>query len=269
MNGLLLDHEATLRLGCFGVVFAVMAVWELLAPRRRLATPKGGRWRRNLALTLLNGVCVRLLLPLQAVGVAALAEKHDWGLLHIADVPPLIAIPAAVVAFDLAIYTQHWYFHRNPLFWRLHMVHHVDLDIDVTTGARFHPLEILLSMAIKMVLVLLIGAPAAAVVLFEILLNATSMFNHGNVRLGEALDRALRTVLVTPDMHRVHHSVIPQETFSNFGFNLPWWDRSFGTYRPQPREGHEGMSIGLPWFRDPDRVALRWLLLLPFRKSTW
>ena len=269
MNALLLDHEAALRLGVFGGVFAAMALWELLAPRRRLTTPKGARWRRNLALTLLNGGAVRLLVPLQAVGVAAIAAKNGWGLLPSAGLPPLVATAVAVIALDLAIYAQHWFFHRNPLLWRLHMVHHVDLDIDVTTGARFHPLEILLSMAIKMALVAALGAPVAAVVIFEILLNATSMFNHGNVRLGAPLDRALRTVLVTPDMHRVHHSVIPRETFSNFGFNLPWWDRLFGTYRPQPQEGHDGMAIGLPWFRDPGRVGLGWLLLLPFRGRTW
>lgn len=263
------DHETALRLGVFGGVFAVMAAWEVLAPRRKLSTPKGARWLRNLSLVLLNGVGVRLLVPLQAVGVAALAERNGWGLLQMAGVPPVLALPAAVVALDLAIYVQHWYFHRNPLLWRLHMVHHVDLDIDVTTGARFHPLEILLSMAIKMAVVLLLGAPVAAVVLFEILLNATAMFNHGNVRTGAALDRALRAVLVTPDMHRVHHSVIPRETFSNFGFNLPWWDRLFGTYRAQPQLGHDGMAIGLPWFRDPEQVGLGWLLALPFRKRTW
>ena len=260
---------AALRLGVFGGVFAVMAAWETLLPRRRLTTPKGARWLRNLSLAFLNGICIRLLVPLQAFGVAAIAEKNGWGLLQVAGVTPIVALPAAVVALDLAIYAQHWYFHRNPLLWRLHMVHHVDLDIDVTTGARFHPLEILLSMAIKMAFVLAIGAPAAAVVLFEILLNATAMFNHGNVRMGAALDRALRTVLVTPDMHRVHHSVIPRETFSNFGFNLPWWDRLFGTYRPQPQECHDGMEIGLPWFRDPGQVVLGWLLVLPFRKRSW
>jgi sterol desaturase/sphingolipid hydroxylase (fatty acid hydroxylase superfamily) len=269
VNAILFDHEAALRLGVFGGVFAVMAIWEMLAPRRQLTTPKGARWRRNLSLTLLNGSGVRFLVPLQAVGVAALAAKNGWGLLPVAGVHPAVAIALAVVALDLAIYAQHWYFHRNPLLWRLHMVHHVDLDIDVTTGARFHPLEILLSMAIKMALVLAIGAPVVAVVLFEILLNATSMFNHGNVRMGAALDRALRAVLVTPDMHRVHHSVIPRETFSNFGFNLPWWDRLFGTYRAQPQEGHDGMAIGLPWFRDPGQVVLGWLLVLPFRKRTW
>ncbi len=269
MNAFLLDHEAALRLGVFGCVFAVMAAWELRAPRRKLTTPKGGRWLRNLSLTLLNGICIRLLVPLQAVGVAALAEKNSWGLLQTAGVPQVVALPAAVVALDLAIYAQHWFFHRNPLLWRLHMVHHVDLDIDVTTGARFHPLEILLSMAIKMALVLAIGAPVAAAVLFEILLNATAMFNHGNVRIGEAFDRALRIALVTPDMHRVHHSVIPRETYSNFGFNVPWWDRLFGTYRAQPQEGHDGMAIGLPWFRDPGQVVLSWLLVLPFRRRTW
>lgn len=269
MNALFLDHEAGLRLGFFLGVFSLMAGWELIAPRRALSTPKGRRWARNFGLVTLNSVAVRLLVPLQAVGVAVLAEKWGWGLAGLSGQAPALSIVATVVILDLAIYAQHWYFHRNPLFWRLHMVHHVDLDIDVTTGARFHPVEILLSMAIKMILVLSIGAPVAGVVAFEILLNATALFSHGNVRIASGIDRLLRWVVVTPDMHRVHHSVLPQETFSNFGFNLPWWDRLFGTYRPQPREGHVGMSIGLPWFRDPGRVGLPWLLLLPFRKRSW
>ena len=269
MNAFLLDHEAGLRLGFFLGVFSLIAGWELLAPRRALSTPKGRRWARNLGLTALNSAAVRLLIPLQAAGVAAIAEKRGWGLAWLSGQAPALSIVATVVILDLAIYAQHWFFHRNQLCWRLHMIHHVDLDIDVTTGARFHPVEILLSMVIKMILVLSIGAPVAGVVAFEILLNATSLFNHGNVRIASGIDRLLRWVVVTPDMHRVHHSVLPQETFSNFGFNLPWWDRLFGTYRPQPREGHAGMSIGLPWFRDPGRVGLPWLLLLPFRKRSW
>jgi sterol desaturase/sphingolipid hydroxylase (fatty acid hydroxylase superfamily) len=269
VNAFLLDHVAGLRLGFFLGVFSLIAGWELLAPRRALSTPKGRRWARNLGLTTLNSAAVRLLIPLQAAGVAAIAEKRGWGLAWLSGQAPALSIVATVVILDLAIYAQHWYFHRNRFCWRLHMVHHVDLDIDVTTGARFHPVEILLSMGIKMGLVALLGAPAAGVVWFEILLNGTSMFNHGNVRIAVPVDRALRLLLVTPDMHRVHHSVVPRETGSNFGFNLPWWDRFFGTYRPQPAAGHTGMQIGLPWFRDPDRVGLGWLLALPFLKRTW
>lgn len=269
MNAFLLDHEAGLRLACFLTVFALMAGWEAIAPRRALSTPKGRRWLRNFGLAFLNSAAVRLLVPLQAVGVAALAEQRGWGLTRLSANSPWAPIIATVAVLDLAIYAQHWYFHRIPMLWRLHMVHHADLDIDVTTGARFHPVEILLSMAIKMILVLMIGAPVAGVVAFEILLNATSLFNHGNVRIGPGVDRVLRRLVVTPDMHRVHHSVVPRETASNFGFNLPWWDRAFGTYRPQPQAGHEGMSIGLPWFRDPDQAGLPWLLLLPFRRQRW
>ncbi|MHB8894118.1 MAG: sterol desaturase family protein [Candidatus Geothermincolia bacterium] len=266
MNAFLIDHETGLRLAFFLGVFSLIAAWELLAPRRALSTPKGRRWARNIGLTALNSAAVRLLVPLQAVGVAAQVEQQGWGLAGLSGRAPVLSIVATVAILDLAIYAQHWSFHRNPYFWRLHMVHHVDLDIDVTTGARFHPVEILLSMAIKMILVLLIGAPVAGVVAFEILLNATSLFSHGNVRIADGIDRVLRRVVVTPDMHRVHHSVLPEETFSNFGFNLSWWDRMFGTYRPQPREGHAGMSIGLPRFRDPEQVGLPWLMLLPFKK---
>jgi len=264
MNMLTLEAATGLRLALFLGVFAAMAGWEALAPRRALTTPKAGRWGRNLGLAALNSSCVQLFVPLQAVGVAALAARNGWGLLGLAGLPPLPALVLSVVLLDLAIYLQHWYFHRNPALWRLHQVHHVDLDIDVTTGARFHPAEILLSMGIKMAVVGLIGAPVAAVILFEILLNATSMFNHANVRIAEPIDGLLRLALVTPDMHRVHHSVVPRETGSNFGFNLPWWDRLFGTYRPQPAAGHAGMQIGLPRFRDPNEVGFGRLLLLPF-----
>jgi sterol desaturase/sphingolipid hydroxylase (fatty acid hydroxylase superfamily) len=261
---LTLESAPALRLGVFLGIFVAMALWEARAPRRALTTEKYPRWARNLGLVLLGSACVKLLVPLQAVGVAALAERNGWGLLHLAGLPLLPALAASVVLLDLAIYLQHRSFHHYPALWRLHLVHHLDLDLDATSGVRFHPLEILLSMGIKMAVVAAVGAPVAGVVVFEILLNATSMFNHGNVRMPEPLDRRLRLALVTPDMHRVHHSVIPQETGSNFGFNLPWWDRLFGTYRPQPREGHDGMQIGLPWLREPDRVGFGRLLVLPF-----
>jgi sterol desaturase/sphingolipid hydroxylase (fatty acid hydroxylase superfamily) len=266
---LTLEDATGLRLAFFLGIFAVMALWEAVAPRRTLTASKGRRWGRNIGLTALNSACVKLLVPLQAVGVAALGERSGWGLLRWVGAPPAAALIAGVVLLDLAIYAQHSYFHRNPALWRLHMVHHVDLDIDVTTGARFHPVEILLSMGIKMALVALLGVPVAGVVWFEILLNGTSMFNHSNVRIAPPVDRALRLLLVTPDMHRVHHSVVPRETGSNFGFSLPWWDRLFGTYRPQPAAGHTDMQIGLPWFRDPERVGFGWLLALPFLKRTW
>jgi sterol desaturase/sphingolipid hydroxylase (fatty acid hydroxylase superfamily) len=257
--------EPLIRLGCFASVLALMAVWELLAPRRRLATAKPARWFSNLGLVVLDTVTVRLLVPLGAVGMALWAEERGWGLFNNVALPDWLTVVLAVVALDLAIYLQHVMFHAVPLLWRLHLVHHADLDFDVTTGVRFHTLEILLSLGIKMGTVVLLGAPAVAVLVFEVLLNATSMFSHGNVRLPAWLDRALRLVVVTPEMHRVHHSAEPRETNSNFGFNLPWWDYLFGTYRARPAAGQEGMTIGLEQIRDERHAdRLPWMLLLPF-----
>jgi sterol desaturase/sphingolipid hydroxylase (fatty acid hydroxylase superfamily) len=241
-----------------------MAAWEVLAPRRRLTTAKPVRWASNLGLVVLDTVAARLLLPLGAVGVALLAEERGWGLFNNLPLPAWLAVALSVVALDFVIYLQHVLFHAVPLLWRLHLVHHADLDFDVTTGVRFHTLEILLSLGIKAAAVILLGAPALAVLVFEVLLNATSLFNHGNVRLPAWLDRVLRLVVVTPEMHRVHHSVDPRETNSNFGFNLPWWDFLLGTYRAQPAAGHEGMTIGLEQFRDERVERLHWMLALPF-----
>jgi sterol desaturase/sphingolipid hydroxylase (fatty acid hydroxylase superfamily) len=263
-----LRYEAVIRLSCFGGVLLLMALWELLAPRRRLTVRRPARWASNLGLVALNTLAVRFLVPLGAAGTALVAQERDWGLFNNLELPGWLAVVLAVVALDLIIYLQHVMFHAVPLLWRLHMVHHADLDFDVTTGTRFHLLEILLSMGIKMAAVALLGAPAVAVVAFEVLLNATSMFSHGNVRLPGWLDRALRLVVVTPDMHRSHHSALREETNSNFGFNLPWWDYLFGTYRARPAAGHEGMTIGLEQVRD-ERTAdrLDGMLLLPFLGS--
>lgn len=260
----ILPYQSAIRLGCFAGVLALMALWEVLAPRRPLTASKPVRWFSNLGLVVLDTVAGRFLLPLGAVGVALLAEERGWGLFHNLALPAWLAVVLAVVALDCAIYLQHVLFHAVPLLWRLHMVHHADLDFDVTTGVRFHTLEILLSLGIKAAAVILLGAPAVAVLVFEVLLNATSLFSHGNVRLPAWLDRALRLVVVTPDMHRVHHSIHPRETNSNFGFNLPWWDYVFGTYRAQPADGHEGMVIGLEQFRDARVERLHWMLVLPF-----
>ncbi len=261
----IMDHEPAIRLGFFFGVFAVMAAWETLAPRRALQVPKGRRWAANLGLVALNTVVVRLLFPAAAVGVAAFAGQQGWGLLNHYQVPALPAVVLAVVAMDLVIYLQHVMVHAIPLLWRIHRVHHADLDYDVTTGARFHPIEIVLSMLIKFATILLLGPPVVAVVVFEVMLNATAMFNHGNVGLPPLLDRLLRWVLVTPDMHRVHHSVEDDEANSNFGFALSWWDRLFGTYRDQPRAGHAGMTIGIHRYRDPRQVdRLAGMLALPF-----
>jgi sterol desaturase/sphingolipid hydroxylase (fatty acid hydroxylase superfamily) len=265
MDSPVLEHEPLIRLGAFFGVFAVMAAWEWLAPRRALTVSKPVRWASNLGLVALNTVLLRLVFPTAAVGAALLAEERGWGVLQVVDVPHWLAVALAVVALDLAIYLQHVLFHAVPALWRLHRVHHADLDFDLTTGARFHPIEIGLSMLIKLAVVVLLGAPALAVLVFEVLLNATAMFNHSNVRLPAGVDRILRWLVVTPEMHRVHHSVEDDETNSNFGFNLPWWDRLLGTYRAQPRGGHEGMTIGIRTYRDPRLCAwLPGMLVLPF-----
>jgi sterol desaturase/sphingolipid hydroxylase (fatty acid hydroxylase superfamily) len=259
-------HEAAIRLGFFLGIFAVMALWEVLAPRRGLTISKAVRWANNLGLVVLNTVLLRLLFPAAAVGMAAFAAGQGWGLLNHWQVPFWLAVPVAVLVMDLVIWLQHVMVHAVPALWRLHRVHHADLDYDLTTGARFHPLEILLSMLIKFAAIMVLGPPVLAVILFEVILNAMAMFNHGNVRLPLALDRRLRWVLVTPDMHRVHHSVEDDETNSNFGFNLSLWDRLFGTYRDQPRGGHKGMTIGIRDHREPREVdRLPGMLTLPFR----
>ena len=259
-----MKNEVTIRVACFIFGFILIAVWELVVPRRVLITSKTTRWVSNLGITFLNPLVVRFLFPVLAVGMALRVQGSGWGLLNIFELPYELAVIIGVVVLDLIIYLQHVMFHAVPLLWRLHMVHHADLDFDVTTGLRFHPIEIVMSMGIKLSAVVLLGPPVMAVLIFEALLNATAMFNHGNIRLPLKLDWVLRFIIVTPDMHRVHHSVIIRETNSNFGFNLPWWDRLFGTYRDQPAKGHEAMTIGLSQFRDPKRLTLPWLLMLPF-----
>jgi sterol desaturase/sphingolipid hydroxylase (fatty acid hydroxylase superfamily) len=265
MTDWILAHALVVRLACFGGVLAAMAAWEQLASRRPWSVARATRWTSHLLLSALNTLIVRALLPLTAVGVAALAQTDGWGLFNRYHVPEALAIVLSIIALDLVIYFQHVMFHAVPVLWRVHRVHHADLDFDVTTGIRFHPIEIALSLAIKLAAILLLGAPPAAVLIFEVLLNATSLFNHGNVRMPPSFDRWLRRLVVTPDMHRVHHSIIWKETNSNFGFNLPWWDRLFGTYRDQPQAGHDGMTIGLENIRDETRVAhLAGILRMPF-----
>ena len=263
----ILTNATVIRLGCFAGILLIMALWEILAPRRQLTRSKAIRWANNLGLTLGNTILARLVFPVAAVEVAVFAGEQGWGLLNWLTLPGWLAVLLAIGGLDLAIYIQHRLFHRVALLWRLHRMHHSDLDYDVTTGARFHPLEILLSQVIKMGVVLLLGAPAGAVVAFEIILNGTAMFNHSNVRLDLRLDRWLRRLVVTPDMHRVHHSVVRRETDSNFGFNFPWWDRLFGTYRDQPEAGHLAMTIGLGNYRDPKWLKIHWMLLTPFVRA--
>ena len=261
-----LANEPLIRLACFLGVFALIGLWEIVAPRRALTVSKALRWTSNLGLVALNTLLLRLVFPLAAAGIAAFGVTNGWGLLNHFQVPFWIAVPVAVVAMDFVIWLQHVMVHAVPALWRLHRVHHADLDYDVTTGARFHPIEIALSMLIKFATITVLGPPVLAVVIFEVLLNATAMFNHGNIRIPAGVDRALRWLVVTPDMHRVHHSVEDDETNSNFGFNLPWWDRLFGTYRAQPRAGHEAMTIGIHGHTDPHEVArLDGMLMLPFR----
>ncbi len=233
-----------------------------MAPRRAEPMLRSLRWRGNLLLVLIDTLLVRLLIPLGAAGIAA---RQQWGLLHQWNLPPLIAIVLAVVALDLVIYWQHRLFHRIPLLWRLHRVHHADIRLDVSSALRFHPLEILLSMGIKIAAVIAIGADPLAVVAFEAILNGMAMFNHGNLRLPQAIERPLRWLLVTPDMHRIHHSTIAEEFNRNFGFNLSCWDRLFASYRDQPREGQLRMAIGLPAWRDSRTASLGWMLRLPWQ----
>jgi sterol desaturase/sphingolipid hydroxylase (fatty acid hydroxylase superfamily) len=257
-------NEVAIRLGFFFGVLALMAIWELLAPRRALTISKTARWFANLAIISINAAVVRLLFPILPVALALLAQKKGWGLLNSFDTLFWLPVVVGVIVLDLVIYLQHVMFHAIPALWRLHMMHHADLDFDLTTGLRFHPIEIVLSACIKLGAVLVIGPPVLAVLVFEVLLNGTSMFNHSNVHIPSSVDRLLRFFLVTPDMHRVHHSVVIKETNSNFGFSLPWWDRLLGTYCDQPAAGHQGMTIGLSQFRDSKRLTLPWMLALPF-----
>ena len=259
--------EIAVRIGGAAVVFAAMAFWEWWAPRRALTVGRRPRWPANLGILAVDIIAVRLLVPTAAVGVALIASERGWGLFNITGLPSWVAIVVGVIALDLVIYIQHVVFHHVPVLWRLHRMHHADLDIDVTTGVRFHPLEILLSLAIKIAAVAALGVPAIAVLILEVLLNATSMFNHSNVALPPWLEPVARWIVVTPQMHQVHHSIERAETDSNFGFNLPWWDRLFGTYCAEPAAGEQNVVIGLPIFRDIAELTIVRLLTQPFRNG--
>jgi sterol desaturase/sphingolipid hydroxylase (fatty acid hydroxylase superfamily) len=259
------DHETFIRLGVFFGVFAAVAAWEVLAPRRTLIAGRRARWPGNLGIVLLDTLIVRAIFPWGAVGVALAVEAKGFGLLNAVALPVWFKIALAFVALDLAIYLQHVLFHAVPALWRLHRMHHADLGFDVTTGARFHPIEIVLSMLIKAAVIAGLGAAPLAVLVFEIALSATALFNHANARLPLPLDRIARLLVVTPDMHRVHHSMVASETNSNFGFNLPWWDRLFGTYRAAPAAGHEAMILGIDAFRDRCELRFDKMLTQPFR----
>ncbi len=265
MTDLILANEGVIRLSVFLGVLVLMAVWEVAAPRRRIDIPRVIRWSNNLGVVVIDTILVRLTFPVVAVGLALMAQRNGWGLFNIIEAPGWLAILVSVILLDFVIYLQHVLFHFVPALWRLHRMHHADLAIDVTTGLRFHPLEILLSMAIKLAAVLALGPPAVAVLIFEVLLNGLAMFNHSNIRLPAPVDRLMRLFVVTPDMHRVHHSVDPKETDSNFGFNLTWWDRLLGTYIAQPAKGHEGMDIGIEQFRTTRELWLDKMLTQPLR----
>lgn len=265
INAFVMENEPAIRLAFFFGIFIVMAIWELIAPRRALTVSRIVRWSNNLGLVILNSIILRLLFPAAAVGVAVFASENGWGLLNYYSLPFALSVVLAVIAMDFIIYLQHVLVHAVPALWRLHRVHHADLDYDLTTGARFHTIEIILSMLIKFATIIVLGPPVIAVVIFEVILNGMAMFNHANVKLPLALDRVLRLLVVTPDMHRVHHSTEDNEANSNYGFNLSIWDRLFGTYIDQPREGHEQMTIGIHFYRDPKQVSwLPGMLMLPF-----
>ncbi|MBT8417161.1 MAG: sterol desaturase family protein [Silicimonas sp.] len=267
MSEAMLSNEPALRLVVFFCVLVAMAALEVAAPRRRREIPRLLRWTNNLSLVVVDTLILRLAFPILAVGLAISAEDNGWGLLNVVGAPFWLALIASVLVLDLAIYLQHVMFHAVPALWRLHRMHHADLEFDTTTGLRFHPIEIALSMGIKLAVVAALGPPAVAVLVFEVLLNATALFNHANIALPNRLDRVLRWIVVTPDMHRVHHSILPAETNSNFGFNLPWWDRLLGTYRAQPAEGHQGMTIGIEQFRTRRDLWLDRMLVQPLRNT--
>jgi sterol desaturase/sphingolipid hydroxylase (fatty acid hydroxylase superfamily) len=260
----ILDNEAAIRAGFFFGTFLIIALWELMSPRRILSVSKGLRWASNLGIVFFNTFLLRYLFPMMAVGIAIIAEGKKWGLLNNIIVNSYAKLFLVFLLLDFAIYLQHVMFHTVPLLWRFHRMHHTDLDFDVTTGSRFHPIEIILSMIIKMLIVAALGVPPVTVVIFEVLLNATAMFNHGNIYIPTSADRILRLLIVTPDMHRVHHSVKSKETNSNYGFNFPWWDRLLGTYIAQPEDNHLKMTIGLNQFRKSKYLQFHWLLIQPF-----
>jgi len=257
----------TIRLSLFVGLFSLLALAELIWPRRPLQVAKNRRWLANIGIIVTDSLVVRLLFPVLPITLAATAQTNSWGLFNLIPVTGWPELIAGLLILDLIIYLQHRLFHRIPLLWRLHRMHHTDLDLDVSSGTRFHPLEIALSLLIKMAAVLVFGISPLTMLLFEVILNATSMFNHANLAIPLSIDRWLRLVLITPDMHRVHHSVLPKETDSNFGFSQPWWDRLLGTYRDQPKEGHTGMTIGLHEYRNQQELGFWRLLRIPFEST--
>jgi len=267
MNGLDVTSYSTTRLSVFVLLLVFLALLEIFSPRRKPRHSKAKRWFNNFGISTLNSIIVALALPLAGMAAAVLATERSWGLFNQFDIQPLISIPLYVVAFDFTIYLQHRAFHTFRILWRLHRVHHTDLDYDVSTGVRFHPLSILISAAIKLCLIILLGPLAIAVLISEIVLNATSMFNHSNIKLPITLDRILRYFIVTPDMHRIHHSVDTSEHSQNFGFNFPWWDKLLNTYKEQPAKGQEAIEFGILGYREAHSISIAVLLAQPFIKD--
>ncbi len=264
MQEFIFQYEGYIRLGAFLGILALLAIWEISSPKRKLLELRRFRWFSNIGLVVISSLLIRFIIPTAAVGVAIYAEKAQLGFLNHSDFPFYIHFIIAFVLMDLSIYFQHVMFHALPMFWRFHRVHHSDLDCDVTTGLRFHPFEIIISIIFKFVVIISVGVPVIAVVLFEIILNAASMFTHSNIRIPQFIEPLVRWFIVTPDMHRIHHSMEENETNSNFGFFISAWDRLFGTYIAYPEKGHEKMEIGLSFFREPKWQNLRWLIYLPF-----
>jgi sterol desaturase/sphingolipid hydroxylase (fatty acid hydroxylase superfamily) len=262
--------EPAIRLIFFGAIFSALAAFELWSPRLERdefhGALKARRWFTNLSILLLSSLAIRVIFPLAAVGTAVWAKGSGYGLFNLLGISPLLAGILAFVILDFAVWLEHVASHKFPLFWRIHRMHHADTGFDVTTALRFHPVEIILSMFWKALIIVLIGAPALSVLIFEIVLNGSAMFNHANIKLPNRVDALVRKVIVTPDMHRVHHSTIQTETDSNYGFNFPVWDKLFGTYKDQPQAGHEAMQIGQTRWRDGEPVSLLWSLILPFRR---
>ena len=273
----IINDEGSWRLGIFVFMLLGLSLWEFLSPRRKQtklssAIKPNNRRINNIAVVIIDTILVRFLVPLLPVGVALYAAENSIGLFNltlfnITDLSIWIVFPLSLLILDFIIYVQHRIFHAVPMFWRLHRMHHTDVEFDFTTAIRFHPIEIILSIVVKLIFVLLLGAPAVAMIVFEILLSSAALFNHSNINIPQPIDKILRLFIVTPDMHRVHHSVHRVETDSNFGFNIPWWDRIFGTYIAQPRDGHLDMSIGIEIFRDEKDSRIDQLLLQPFKNQ--
>ena len=264
---MLIENETQIRLVAFISVFAVMAIWELIAPYRRLRYTKLQRWPHQLLLIIINSVILKLVFPIAAVGIALWAAGEGVGLMNVFSLDPWISIPVSIALLDLAIYAQHRVAHRWVWFWRIHRTHHIDTDFDLTTGLRFHPIEMVISMLYKMFVIVFLGAPAIGVILFEIILSGSSLFNHSNINLPKSIEPITRRLIVTPEMHRIHHSTLADEHNSNYGFFLSCWDRLFHSYTFQASNDDQTMPIGLEMMREPEDRRIDRIIMIPFRRD--